>query len=121
MVNPWLQVALGGALGSVARYGVGRMLAWDGRGWPLHTLTVNVLGGLAIGMLAASLPARAEWQPALMVGLMGGFTTFSAFSLEVWQMLTRGQMMLAGAYVAASVLLSLGAVGLGLAAMRGLG
>lgn len=115
MMNPWFQVALGGALGSLGRFGVGRLYGWDGQGWPLQTLAVNVLGGLAMGTLFVLLTERGglDWSPLLLVGVLGGFTTFSAFSLEVWQMLERGALPSALGYAGVSVLASVGAVGLG--------
>jgi CrcB protein len=82
----WLWVALGGALGSVARYGAYRMWPSSPGGWPVPTFTVNVLGSFAIGLLymyvasrgASAENARLFW----MTGVLGGFTTYSAFALE---------------------------------------
>lgn len=82
----WLFVALGGALGSVARYGVGR--AWPAHpgGFPVPTLTVNLLGSFAIGLLYMWVTTRAGNPEAArlfwMTGVLGGFTTYSAFALE---------------------------------------
>lgn len=120
MINPWLQVAAGGALGAMGRFGIGRLYGWSGQGWPLHTLGVNVLGGLMIGVLVGLGIARG-WDvanPFLIVGLLGGFTTFSSFSLEVWQLFERGHSGTALGYVLASVALSVAGVGLGLALAR---
>ena len=82
-------VALGGALGSLARYGVGLAAArWLGLGFPWGTLTVNIIGGLAMGLLAARTgPGDEALRLLLGVGLLGGFTTFSAFSLETVRLL----------------------------------
>ncbi|QGZ95043.1 fluoride efflux transporter CrcB [Terricaulis silvestris] len=110
-----LLVALGGAVGSMARYGVGIAAArWFGLAFPWGTLAVNVLGGLAIGVLAARVGPEGENMRLLLgVGLLGGFTTFSAFSLETVRLLEH-QPGLAIAYALASLLLSVGACWLGL-------
>ncbi|MGE0596930.1 MAG: fluoride efflux transporter CrcB [Hyphomonadaceae bacterium] len=110
-----LLVALGGALGSVARYGVGVLAArWFGLGFPWGTLAVNVIGGLAMGVLAARVgPAEENARLLLGVGLLGGFTTFSAFSLETVRLLEH-HFALATLYVAASLVLSVAACWLGL-------
>ena len=115
MMNPWLQVALGGAAGSLARFGIGRLYGWDGQGWPLHTLAANLLGGLVMGVLFVILAARGweDLSPLLLGGMLGGFTTFSAFSLEAWQMVERGAPWMAAGYAAVSVLGSVMAVALG--------
>lgn len=110
-----LLVALGGAVGSVARYGVGLAAArWLGLAFPWGTLAVNVAGGLAMGLLAARLGPEGESARLLVgVGLLGGFTTFSAFSLETVRLMEH-QPGLAALYAAASLLLSVGACWLGL-------
>jgi CrcB protein len=118
-----LSVALGGALGSVARYVmVMQMTRWLGHGFPWGTLAVNVLGGMLIGVLAEAMavkwPAAAETRAFLITGMLGGFTTFSAFSLEVVALAERGAVAAAAAYVAASVVLSVGAAATGLLLMR---
>ena len=116
MMNPFLQVALGGAAGSLARYGVNRAaLAAFGPGVSVATLIVNVLGSFLMGLLA---PRAAGWAPLLTTGLLGGFTTFSAFSLDAVTLWTRGQQVAAAAYVAASLVLSLAALALGLMLAR---
>ena len=116
-----LLVAAGGALGAVARYGVGRLL--PAGGWPWPTLTVNLVGGLLMGLLAGWLAFRAgaQGEPIRLfaaVGLLGGFTTFSAFSLETALMIEKRQFALASGYVAASVVLSIAALFLGLMIAR---
>jgi fluoride exporter len=117
----FLIVAAGGALGAVARYGIGRLL--PSAAWPWGTLSVNVVGGLLMGLLTGWLAFRggAQSEPIRLfaaVGLLGGFTTFSAFSLETALMIERRQFALAGGYVAASVVLSIAALFLGLMLAR---
>ena len=121
----FLIVAAGGALGAVARYGVG---VWTQRlfptaQWPWATLTVNVVGGLLMGLLAGWLAFRGGAHGESLrlfaaVGVLGGFTTFSAFSLEAALMIERRQLAMAGGYVAASVLLSIAALFIGLMVAR---
>jgi len=113
-------VALGGAAGASARYGVGLVAArLFGTSFPWGTLTVNVLGGLAMGLLAGLFGADRTRMLLLGVGVLGGFTTFSSFSLETVLMIERGAVAAAGAYAAASVALSIGALVAGLALARG--
>ena len=114
-----LLVALGGAVGAVARYGVGLGAArLFGLAFPWGTLLVNVVGGLAMGVLAAEAgPDQEALRLALGVGVLGGFTTFSAFSLETVRLMEH-QPGLAMLYVAASVLLSVGACWVGLSLGR---
>lgn len=108
-------IALGGALGSVLRY-----LAVASIGAPWGTAAVNVLGCFAIGVLYVTLDAREGWQLFLMTGVLGGFTTFSAFSLDTLKLIEGGQIPQALAYVVGSVTLSLAAVALGAALARGI-
>lgn len=109
-----LQVALGGAIGSVLRY-----LTVTAIGAPLATAVVNILGSFAMGVLFVLLSTRTSLSPLLMTGVLGGFTTFSAFSLDAMRLWEAGQIPQAVAYVAASVFLSLAAVALGAALARG--
>jgi fluoride exporter len=116
-------VALGGAVGSVCRYLVG---AWTlrrfGPAFPWGTLTVNIVGCFVIGLLteviARRLNASAEMRLLLVTGFLGGFTTFSAFSLDAIALYERGAVTAAALYVAASVGVSLVAVFGGLALGR---
>lgn len=106
-------IALGGAAGSVLRY-----LMVSAIGAPLGTAAVNVLGSFAIGVLFVALGSREGWQLLLMTGLLGGFTTFSAFSLDTLKLVEAGQLGQAALYVLGSVALSLIAVALGVAIAR---
>lgn len=120
-----LWVALGGALGSAARYGVN---VWSGRllgsEFPWHTLFVNLLGCFAMGLLVELMALRLnvsnEVRAFLTTGILGGFTTFSAFSLDFALLVERKSYGLAGAYAAGSVVLSLAAVFAGLFLVRAL-
>jgi CrcB protein len=123
MTGPLLQVALGGALGASLRYLTGvATLRLMGPGFPWGTLTVNVLGSFAMGVLVVTLAHLGgnRFAPLLMTGLLGGFTTFSAFSLDAVTLYERGEVALAGGYVAASVVLSLAALFAGLLVARSL-
>jgi CrcB protein len=118
-----LLAALGGALGSSLRYLVNRAgLSLFGPGFPWWTLFVNVTGSLAMGLLAAWLMGRASAAPDLRVflatGILGGYTTFSAFSLDVADLVARREMVAAMLYAGGSVTLSLAAVFVGLALGR---
>ena len=111
-----LLVAAGGALGSTARYGVSLLaLRWCGSAFPWGTLAVNVLGCLAAGVVAARVDPLSPWRTFLVAGVLGGFTTFSAFGLETRAL---GASSLAALYVALSLGLGLGAVLLGHALSR---
>lgn len=118
-------VMLGGALGSAARYLTGKLaLAWFGPAFPWGTLAVNLIGGLAMGLVAGSLVRLGEasepWRLLLAVGVLGGFTTFSSFSLELVTMLERGDWLAGIGYVLASVIGAAAAVAAGLGIARGL-
>ncbi|MEO1239493.1 MAG: CrcB family protein [Pseudomonadota bacterium] len=115
MLNTLALVAFGGALGSAARYLVGTAVAF-----PFGTLSVNVIGSFAIGALWASQMGKTDgWGAFVLIGVLGGFTTFSSFSLDVLRLAADGRFGAAGAYVLASVALSLAAVFAGLMLMRG--
>lgn len=120
-----LLVAIGGALGSVARYGVGLGAArlFPASTWPWGTLTVNVVGGLLMGLLVGWMGLKAgAGQDAVRafvaVGVLGGFTTFSSFSLETALMIERRDYVSAGAYVLLSVVLAIAALMAGLMLAR---
>jgi len=117
-------VAAGGAVGAVARYLTGlAALRSLGAAWPFGTLAVNVVGGFAMGLLAALLAARGEadqdrWRLLLGVGVLGGFTTFSAFSLEVAMMIERREWASAFTYSTVSVMASVVALFAGMILAR---
>lgn len=118
-----LLVAIGGATGSVLRYLVGHWsLRHFGPAFPWGTLIVNIVGSFAIGFLAEFIARRmnapAEMRLLLVTGFLGGFTTFSAFSLEALVLFERGAVATAAAYVIGSVAVSLAAVVAGLALGR---
>ncbi len=118
-----LAIAIGGAAGSVGRYLLATAVTQvAGAAWPWGTLTVNVIGGLAIGLIAEMLVLRWQGGPELraflVTGILGGFTTFSAFSLEAALLIERRQLAMAGGYVLASVILSIAALFLGLMVAR---
>ncbi|HRK56508.1 MAG TPA: fluoride efflux transporter CrcB [Burkholderiaceae bacterium] len=116
-------VFLGAGLGGALRHGVNLLGARaPGAMFPWATMTVNVLGSLLMGLIVAWLAWRNPWPLAvrlfLTTGVLGGFTTFSAFSLEVVLLFERGQMWLALLYALASVLLSVLALAAGMALVR---
>lgn len=122
----WLYIAIGGALGTVSRYGMTLGAARLGAtGFPYATLTVNVVGSFLIGLFVAWLGGRTEINPALrpliQVGFLGALTTFSTFSLDALILLEQGRLTQAGLYIAASVLVCLAACFIGLLAGRSLG
>ncbi len=117
-----LLVMTGGALGAGARHLAGRAaVAWLGAGFPWGTLFVNVTGGLLMGVLVGALArvAAAEpWRLFLGVGVLGGFTTFSSFSLDVVLLAQRGQLATAAGYLLVSVAGSIAALVTGLGLTR---
>ncbi|HAJ84906.1 MAG: fluoride efflux transporter CrcB [Planktomarina sp.] len=123
MLMTTLQVALGGAIGATLRFltGIG-ILRLVGPGFPLTVLGVNVLGSFFMGLFVVFATQRGVTQlnPFVLTGLLGGFTTFSAFSLEAVQLFERGAMGQALAYVVISVVLSIGGLILGLMIARGI-
>lgn len=115
-------VMAGGALGAALRFQATLLALRLGHGsYPLATLGVNVIGGLLMGILAALVLRGDVTEPVRLfagVGLLGGFTTFSAFSLELFQMIERGQMLAGLGYALLSVVLSLAAVAAGVTLTR---
>lgn len=123
MVLTLFQVALGGAIGAVLRYltimGAMRLL---GPGFPMGTIIVNVVGSFLMGALIVLLSRKGgtALAPLVLTGVLGGFTTFSAFSLDAMTLWERGAHGLALGYVTASVLFSLAAIAAGLFVARNL-
>ena len=117
-MNSLIPVMVGGAFGAGARHFVGAtMLARLGPGWPWWTLAVNIVGGFLMGLLVGLLVKTGGSEQVrlfLGVGVLGGFTTFSAFSLETWMMIERGELVVAIGYAGASLIGSVVALGLGL-------
>ena len=114
----FLLVAVGGALGSMTRYGVSLALPAREGGWPVATFLINVSGSFLIGLLAGWLATRdatgEPWRLLLSVGVLGGYTTFSAYSLETMRLIERGDLVGASTYSIGSVVAGLVAVALGL-------
>ncbi|MBX3508309.1 MAG: fluoride efflux transporter CrcB [Parvibaculum sp.] len=122
-MNTLLAVAAGGAIGAGARHLFNvQMLRLFGPSFPWGTFGVNILGsllmGLLVGLFALKLDLSSEARSFLTTGILGGFTTFSAFSLDAVNMLERGDIELAFAYMGGSVVLSVAALALGLFIMR---
>jgi CrcB protein len=117
-----LLVALGGCAGAWLRFAAGRLLGTAA--FPWATLGVNLIGSFAMGLLTGWLARNGSfgegWRLLLGVGVLGGFTTFSAFSLEMAQLIQRGALASAGIYAAASVVGGIAGLFIGLAMMRGL-
>lgn len=121
MMTPLLSVAIGGALGASARYLTGlAALRLFGAGFPWGTLTVNVIGSLLMGLAFVLIGQGGRLSPLVMTGLLGGFTTFSAFSLDAVALYDKGALGMAGLYVVASVVLSILALIAGIALARSL-
>ena len=121
----FLLVAAGGALGSMARFGLGLLAARlaSSTAWPMGTFTANLLGGLAMGLLVGWLAFKGGAHQETIrlfaaVGVLGGFTTFSSYSLEAVMMIERRDYALAAAYVVGSVILAVAALFIGLMVAR---
>lgn len=111
-------IAMGGAIGAVLRYGASlSVYSLMGRGFPYGTLFVNVTGSLLMGLLGVMMLERfntgPEWRAAVLVGVLGSFTTFSTFSIETLNLLEQGDVMRAVANIVLSVLVCLAAVWFG--------
>ncbi|NIY79659.1 MAG: fluoride efflux transporter CrcB [Rhodobacteraceae bacterium] len=118
---PLIQVALGGALGASARYlsGLG-MTHLFGKSFPWNTMFVNFLGSFLMGVIVVVLAHENgnRFAPLLMTGMLGGFTTYSAFSLDTMTIFERGDYGIAAAYVIGTLFLALGGIALGLYSAR---
>jgi len=121
MIPTVIQVALGGAIGAAARYGVGVALFRPAGGVPMGVLAVNIIGSFLMGLVVVFLGQKmlSHLNPFLMTGVLGGFTTFSAFSLEAYNLFERGEVGQAATYVILSVVLSIAALVAGILIMRG--
>jgi len=119
-----LLVGAGGFIGAILRYVVGLVLVPRmTTAFPVHTFLINVTGSLALGVIIGAAETRdlAPWiRPAVAVGVLGAYTTFSTFGWETVALLERGETAMASAYVLASVAVGLGAVVIGLAVGRAL-
>jgi CrcB protein len=119
----YVVVFFGAGIGGAIRHGmnllVPRLVTTS---FPLHTLVINILGSLTMGLIAEYFALRGElsqtWRLFLTTGILGGFTTFSAFSLDAALLYERGQLAAAVAYVVFSVVMSIGGLFLGLAIVR---
>ena len=121
-MNSLFPVMIGGAIGAGARHLAGQaMVARLGPGFPWSTLSINIVGSLLMGLLVGAL-ARGDGGDTTRlfvgVGILGGFTTFSSFSMEFWMLFERGQNAQAAAYILASVIGAIAACGLGLFIVR---
>lgn len=119
----YVVVFLGGGFGAMLRHGINRLALHWNTDFPLNTMLINILGCFIMGLLTSWFTFRGEdssqhLRLLLTTGILGGFTTFSAFSIDAALLWQRGQMLQAGGYVLGSVLLSLVAVFAGLAIMR---
>ena len=119
-------VFLGGGIGAALRHGINLGAArWLGIGFPFGTLFINVSGSLIMGLAAGYFAFKGDtsqgWRLFLATGILGGYTTFSAFSLDAAVLYERGEVSLAAAYVMGSVVLSIAGLFAGLAIARGLG
>jgi len=121
-MNSLFPVMIGGAIGAGARHLVGQaVLARFGPAFPWGTLSINIVGSLLMGLLVGWLARSGGGDTTRLfvgVGILGGFTTFSSFSMEYWMLFERGQNAQAAAYVLASVIGAIAACGLGLFLMR---
>ena len=115
-------VAVGGMLGALARYGVGLLLPHQSGMFPWGTLLINVLGGAAMGALIVAVAERGRGHPLarpfLGTGVLGGFTTFSTYTVDAQQLIAAGRIGLAGAYLAGTLVAALLATWVGLAGTR---
>jgi len=125
-MNPYLIVFIGAGIGGALRHGVNlAALRLVGAGFGYGTLAVNIVGSFAMGVLAAYLALKGEvaepWRLFLATGVLGGFTTFSAFSMDTALLFERGELGLSALYVGVSVVGSIAALFAGLWIVRQLG
>ncbi len=122
MIQTLFQVALGGAIGASARYlaGVAIMRNFGAHDFPLGVMVVNIIGSFLMGALIVFLGQKelTHWNALLATGVLGGFTTFSSFSLETWRLMSSGRYELAAIYIGLSVVVSILALIAGVYLMR---
>ncbi len=121
--GPVAAIAIGGALGTLARYGIERAVATPPDGFPWGTLTVNVVGSFVLGAVVIAVverwPRDRYLRPLLAVGFCGGFTTFSTLAVEVDQRVQHGHVLLATTYLMVTLIAGLGAALAGMTVARG--
>ncbi len=122
-MTPFLLVGIGGALGAMLRFGAQSAIGSLPNGFPASTFLVNLVGSIAMGVLVGILAKTTpqfqnEIRLFVAVGIFGGFTTFSSFSLDAITLIERGDVLLAAIYIVGSVLLSIAGLWLGLMATR---
>ena len=122
-MQAYLLVGIGGALGALARFGAQNWIGSLPNGFPVSTLLINIVGSIAMGVLIGALAKftpqyQNEIRLFVAVGIFGGFTTFSSFSLDAITLIERGDILLATVYIVGSVLLSLAGLWMGMLAMR---
>jgi fluoride exporter len=117
VIGYYAAVAVGGAIGAAARWGIEQTVVWPGPPtWPIATLGINLVGCLLLGLFLGAgsrSAALARWRPFLAVGVLGGFTTYSAFAVETIQLAEDGALVAAAGYAAASLVGGLIAVRVG--------
>jgi CrcB protein len=122
-MQAYLLVGIGGALGALARFGAQNWIGGLPNGFPIATFLINIVGSIAMGVLVGVLAKTTpqyqnEIRLFVAVGIFGGFTTFSSFSLDAITLIERGDILLATIYIVGSVLLSLAGLWMGMLAMR---
>ena len=118
----FVAVAVGGALGALARYGIGLLMPHPSGVFPWATFLINVLGGFLIGVLIVTVTERGRTHPLarpfFVTGILGGFTTFSTYAVDAQQLIAAGRVGVAGAYLAGTLVAAVGATWVGLALAR---
>ena len=125
MISAIIQVAIGGAIGTVCRYLTGQVAErLLGTGLPYGTLAANLIGSMLMGIafvfLSDNLGEAGKYSPLLMTGVLGGYTTFSAYSLEAWQLFDSGRPLAALGYAGGSAALAIASLAVGIALAKAL-